>query len=80
MTPTSYEIYVRGVLSPECSDAVSKLGAVTRPPQTVLTGKVRDQSTLNCVLMRLQGLGLEVVELRTAVTPPETPKRPTRAG
>lgn len=39
MTPTSYEIYVRGVLSPECSDAVSKLGAVTRPPQTVLTGR-----------------------------------------
>lgn len=43
MTPTSYELCVRGVLSPECSDAVRELDAVTRPPQTVLTGKVRDQ-------------------------------------
>lgn len=68
------------MLSPECSDAVRKLDAVTRPPQTVLTGKVRDQATLTCLLIRLQGLGLEVVELRADVHPPETPKRPGRAG
>jgi hypothetical protein len=64
MLARAFEIHVRGVLPPEVTDDFEYLEAVVVPAETVLTGVLPDQSALYGVLVRLQALGLELVEVR----------------
>jgi hypothetical protein len=59
-----FEIHVRGAVPPDTLEDFEYLDAVVIPAETVLTGEVPDQSALYGVLMRLQALGLELVEVR----------------
>ena len=62
--PATYEIRVRGRLSPRVRAAVEGLVSEVEPVETVLHGPLRDQAELHGVLARIQSLGLELVELR----------------
>ena len=62
--PATYEIRVRGRLSPPVLAAFEGLVSEVEPVETVLHGPLRDQAELHGVLARIQALGLELVELR----------------
>ena len=64
MLARAFEIHVRGALAAETLEDFEYLDATVIPAETVLTGVVPDQSALYGVLMRLQALGLELVEVR----------------
>lgn len=66
MVSTTYEVHVRGELSPETLDDLEYLSARVEPARTVLSGVVPDQAALLGLLGWLQSLGLEVVEVRRA--------------
>lgn len=61
---SSYEIRVRGHLGENMRAAFPELVAKTRGHDTVLRGPLKDQSALHGVLAQLEGLGLELLELR----------------
>lgn len=61
-----YEISVRGVLGEMLIGAFPGLQVRTEPGVTVLTGHLSDQAALYGVLAELEGLGLELVEVRTS--------------
>jgi hypothetical protein len=65
-TMSTYEVTVRGRLSPALASefAQLRLVAVPRPPETVLRGWLEDQSALHGVLRRVEALGLDLVEVR----------------
>ena len=69
----SYEIRVKGRLTASLLAAFEGLTATVEPVQTVLYGPVPDQSSLHCLLDRIQSLGLERVEVRRR---PEAPDEP----
>jgi hypothetical protein len=76
--PATYEIRVRGRLSPPVLAAFEGLVSEVEPVETVLHGPLRDQAELHGVLARIQALGLELVELRRVPgRPVETPDAPT---
>jgi hypothetical protein len=62
------EIHIRGTVSEafrqEFSELASGMVAVVEPGETVLYGRVADQAELYGVLDRIQGLGLELLEVR----------------
>jgi hypothetical protein len=60
----AFEIHVRGSVPTDVIEDFEYLEAVVIPAETVLTGVVPDQSALYGVLIRLQALGLELVEVR----------------
>ena len=64
----TYEIHVKGRLSPTILSAFDDLDASVVPVKTVLSGPVQDQSELHGILKRLQGFGLELVEVRRVPT------------
>ena len=64
MTPTDYEIRIKGRLSDSLSDAFEDFTTAVKPAETVIRGEVRDQSELHGVLERIQSLGLELIEVR----------------
>jgi len=71
VAPTPYEIRVSGTLP---DDAVAEFGdveIVTTDVTTVLSGEVVDQAALLGLLARLRALGLNVVEVRRMLRPPE---------
>jgi hypothetical protein len=59
-----YEIRVRGRLGETIRSAFPALEAGTRGDDTVLTGVLADQAALYGVLAEIEGLGLELVEVR----------------
>lgn len=61
---SAFEVHVRGELPEEGLPELEHLTATVVPAQTVLTGAVPDQAALIGLIGRLQGLGLEVVEVR----------------
>lgn len=61
---TQYEIRVRGRLSDRLLSAFPEMHARMRDHETVLTGNLSDQSALYGVLGRIEGLGLELLEVR----------------
>ena len=61
---THYEIRLRGVLSDRLLSAFPEMHARVRDHDTVLTGLLSDQSALHGVLGRIEGLGLELLEVR----------------
>jgi hypothetical protein len=64
MPASSYEIRIKGRLGEALQAAFSDLTVTTRPAETVVYGPVADQAALHGLLDRIQGLGLEVVEVR----------------
>lgn len=61
---TRYEIRVKGRLSATTLEAFSGLSSELRPVETVLVGRLRDQSELHGILSNLQDLGIELIEVR----------------
>ena len=63
MTST-YEIRIKGRLSPAVTARFGALTPSVEPVETVLHGDVRDQAELYGLLDLVQALGLELVEVR----------------
>jgi hypothetical protein len=59
-----YEIRVRGRVGQAVLETFDRLESDIEPVETVLHGPVRDQAELHGLLRRLQGLGLELIEVR----------------
>jgi hypothetical protein len=59
-----YEIRIRGRVGQAVLDTFDRLESDVEPVETILHGPVRDQSELHGLLRRLEGLGLELIEVR----------------
>jgi hypothetical protein len=66
MSPTHYEITVRGRLGETLTTAFDELTAKSTPAQTVLSGELADQAALYGVLERIESLGLELVAVHVS--------------
>jgi hypothetical protein len=64
VTEVSYEIRVKGRVSPAVLETFEGLASEVEPVETVLHGPVRDQAELHGLLDRIQALGLELIEVR----------------
>jgi len=64
MTALDYEIRVEGVVPSDVLAEIDGVRAAIQPLGTILRGTVVDQAALHGVINRLQGLGLELVEVR----------------
>jgi len=64
MSSENYEIRVRGRLGKGALAAFEDFVAEAEPAETVLRGDVDDQAALHGLLEQIQGLGLELVEVR----------------
>jgi len=64
MTVLQFEIRVAGVLPPDVLEELEHLRIVTQSTETVLQGPVTDQAALIGIINRLQGLGIELREVR----------------
>ena len=60
----SYEIRVRGRISPALLESFEGMESEVEPVETVLHGPVRDQAELHGLIDRIQALGLELIEVR----------------
>ena len=67
----AYEVRVLGQLGPAARQAMAEMSVEVVTPATVLSGTF-DQAGLRDVIERIQVLGLEVVEVRRRVRPPES--------
>jgi hypothetical protein len=63
VTTRSYEIRVRGQISPDELVEFENVTAVVEPAETVLRSRVTDQAALQGILQRLHGLGLDLIEV-----------------
>ena len=59
-----YEIRVRGHLGPTVLRGLAEFQAETDGEDTVLAGPLQDQAALHGVLAQIEGLGLELLEVR----------------
>ena len=71
MGPHDYEIRVAGVVPRSVLIEIEGMRAVPCPVQTVIRGLVPDQAALLEIVHRLQGLGLDLLEVRM-LTPGDT--------
>jgi hypothetical protein len=62
--PPGYEIRLRGILGDRLLTAFPDLVAVADGGDTLLVGRLPDQSALHGVLGHIESLGLELVEIR----------------
>jgi len=60
----SYQIRVRGRVSPALLESFERMQSEIEPVETVLHGPVRDQAELHGLIDRIQALGLELIEVR----------------
>jgi hypothetical protein len=70
VTGTLYEIHVVGPLPDTLLEELGRLRVQAEETRTVLRGPVRDQAALLGVLLRLQKVGIELVEVRQFSDPP----------
>jgi hypothetical protein len=59
-----YEIRVRGILGDRLLTAFPDLVGITDDGDTLLVGRLPDQSALHGVLGQIESLGLELLEVR----------------
>jgi hypothetical protein len=64
-----YEIRLRGTIGPTLLEAFPTLIAGRRGPDTVLCGRLVDQSALYGVIHQLEALGLELLEVQRQPAP-----------
>jgi hypothetical protein len=82
MTALEFEIRIAGALPTEVLEELEHLRVVTQSTETVLQGPVTDQAALIGIINRLQGLGIELREVRQLGPghPAETGPGPDRRG
>ena len=68
MAAFGYEIRVVGVVPDSVLEELGGVTATVAPVATVLRGPVADQAALHGIISRLQGIGLELVEVRRIAT------------
>jgi hypothetical protein len=59
-----YTIRIKGRLGPTALSAFSSMAHELKDSETVLTGRLEDRSALFGVLGQIEGLGLELLEVR----------------
>ena len=59
-----YEIRVKGRVGKELASRLGGFDAEVEPAETILRGPIDDQDALHGLLERVQGFGLELVEVR----------------
>ena len=64
MAAANYEIRIKGRVNDSIRSAFEGLDVTTEPVETVVYGPLADQEAVHQLLIRLESLGLEVVELR----------------
>jgi hypothetical protein len=64
MTALDYQIRVEGLVPAEVLEEIEGVQVAIQPVGTILRGTVVDQAALHEVINHLQGLGLELVEVR----------------
>jgi hypothetical protein len=72
MTRLDYEIRVTGLVPDDVLEEIENVRATVQPVGTILRGTVVDQAALHGVINRLQGLGVELVEVRRLLDGPGT--------
>jgi hypothetical protein len=72
-----YEIHIRGRVGDDLVAFFEGLTSEVLPVETVLHGDIRDQAELHGILDRVQGLGLELIEVRRL---PNGVSKPVRAA
>jgi hypothetical protein len=72
MNPLDFEIRVTGPVPADVVDEIPSARLVARPVETILRGPVTDQGALHELLDRLQGLGLNLLEVRRLSASPAT--------
>jgi hypothetical protein len=60
----NYEIRIKGRVSDSLLAAFEGLAVTTEPVETILYGPIADQEAIHKLLIKLESLGLEVVEFR----------------
>jgi hypothetical protein len=60
----NYEIRIKGLVSDSLLSAFEGLAVTTEPVETIVYGPLADQEAVHRLLIRLESLGLEVVEFR----------------
>ena len=78
MAGLDYEIRVEGLIPADVLEEIKGVKVAVQPLETILRGCVVDQAELHGVINRLQGLGLELVEVRRVLTgsaPSEPPEQ-----
>jgi hypothetical protein len=64
MGAASYEIRIKGRVSDSLLSAFEGLAVTTEPVETIVYGPLADQEAVHRLLIKLESLGLEVVEFR----------------
>lgn len=64
MRVLAYEIRVTGQVPEDVLEEIEGVQVSLQPVETILRGSVADQAALHQVIARLQGLGLELTEVR----------------
>jgi hypothetical protein len=60
----NYEIRIKGRVSDSLLSAFEGLAVTTEPVETIVYGPLADQEAVHQLLIKLESLGLEVVEFR----------------
>jgi hypothetical protein len=69
----NYEIRIKGRLHDSLLPVFEGLAVTTEPVETIVYGPIADQEALHNLLIKLQSLGLEVVEFRRLPGEPADP-------
>ena len=64
MGAANYEIRIKGRVSDSLMSAFEGLAVSTEPVETIVYGPLADQEAVHRLLIKLESLGLEVVEFR----------------
>ena len=73
MGAANYEIRVKGRVSDSLLPAFEGLEVTTEPVETILYGPIAHQEAVHKLLIKLESLGLEVVEFRRLPGQPSDP-------
>jgi hypothetical protein len=60
----NYEIRIKGRVSDSLLSAFEGLAVTTEPVETIVYGPLADQEAVHRLLIKMESLGLEVVEFR----------------
>jgi hypothetical protein len=60
----NYEIRIKGRVSDSLLSAFEGLAVTTEPVETIVYGPLADQEAVHQLLIKMESLGLEVVEFR----------------
>jgi hypothetical protein len=73
MGAANYEIRIKGRISESLLPAFEGLAVTTEPVETIVYGPIADQEAVHKLLIKLESLGLEVVEFRRLPGDPGDP-------